>query len=283
MSTPFPSPVQERWLSLVESAECNLFLVAPFISRPPLEQVADILKRRQQPPNVQILTCISEHSLANGSLDVSALHDFVTAYPSSAIQHRETLHAKAYIADNHSAIVTSANLTRGGLLNNLEYSLLIQDAESVTQIRNDLERYASKASTLTTEDLQNFASETSALRNVQREAQRSIDAAKSEQLRALMDKMNREVLSIQVRGESTNSLFEKHILYVLEQLGPLTTPELHPFVQMEAPSLCDDDEDRVIDGVHFGKKWKHHVRNAQQSLKRKGRITLDAYRRWHLT
>ena len=98
-----------------------------------------------------------------------------------------------------------------------------------------------------------------------------------------MDKMNRQVLSIQARGESTNSLFEKHILYILEQLGPLTTQELHPFVQMEAPSLCNDDEDRIIDGVHFGKKWKHYVRNAQQSLKKKGRITLDADRRWRLT
>ena len=32
--------------------------------------------------------------------------------------------------------------------------------------------------------------------------------------------------------------------------------------------------DRVIGGVSFGKKWKHHVRNAQQRLQQKGAIRL---------
>ena len=40
--------------------------------------------------------------------------------------------------------------------------------------------------------------------------------------------------------------------------------------------------DRVIDGVHFGKRWKHYVRNAQQFLKRTGRVYYDGDR-WHMT
>jgi hypothetical protein len=39
--------------------------------------------------------------------------------------------------------------------------------------------------------------------------------------------------------------------------------------------LCDDEVDRVIDGRHFGKKWKHAVRTAQQHLRRKGLIALE--------
>lgn len=61
----------------------------------------------------------------------------------------------------------------------------------------------------------------------------------------------------------------------------LRTEELHPLIQLLHPDLCDDSVDRVIDGVHFDKKWKHCVRNAQQYLKRNGEIQFDGSR-WHL-
>ena len=61
----------------------------------------------------------------------------------------------------------------------------------------------------------------------------------------------------------------------------MRTEELHPLVQLLHPDLCDDSVDRVIDGEHFGKKWKHYVRNAQQYLKRHGEIRFDGSR-WHM-
>jgi len=54
----------------------------------------------------------------------------------------------------------------------------------------------------------------------------------------------------------------------------MSTEELHPLIQEAFPDLCDDDIDRIIDGRHFGKKWKHAVRTAQQHLKKKGLIKL---------
>jgi hypothetical protein len=36
------------------------------------------------------------------------------------------------------------------------------------------------------------------------------------------------------------------------------------------PDLCDDSVELVIHCERFGKAWKHHVRNAQQNLKRGG-------------
>ncbi|MCY4009277.1 MAG: phospholipase D-like domain-containing protein [Anaerolineaceae bacterium] len=283
MSQPFPSPVQDRFASLVESAEHNLFLTAPYITRPPLEEIASILQRRETPPAVQILTCIEESNLARGSFDAGALYDFASTFPQSIIQHREMLHAKVYIADAHSAIVTSANLTRGGLHSNLEYGILIQEATTVEQIQNDMNSYARLAANFTIDDLQILAEETPALIEAKRKAEKTINVSSSERLRTLLNQSNEHILGVQARGESTNSLFSKLVIYVLETLGPLTTQELHPFIQLEAPSLCDNNIDRVINGVRFGKKWKHNVRNAQKHLQRKGVITQDADRRWHLT
>ncbi|MEK7270344.1 MAG: hypothetical protein AAB215_05290 [Planctomycetota bacterium] len=46
-------------------------------------------------------------------------------------------------------------------------------------------------------------------------------------------------------------------------------------IQNIHPDICDDSIDRVIDGQHFGKKWKHFVRSAQQHLKQRGEIRLQ--------
>jgi hypothetical protein len=46
-------------------------------------------------------------------------------------------------------------------------------------------------------------------------------------------------------------------------------------IQEIHPDLCDDDVDRMIHGVRFGKNWKHAVRAAQQQLKRNGSIALQ--------
>jgi hypothetical protein len=54
----------------------------------------------------------------------------------------------------------------------------------------------------------------------------------------------------------------------------MPTAELHPLIQRIHPDLCDDSVDRVIDGKHFGKKWKHAVRTAQQHLKKIGKVEL---------
>ena len=61
----------------------------------------------------------------------------------------------------------------------------------------------------------------------------------------------------------------------------MSTVELHPKVQKLLPDLCDDSVELVIDGQHFGKRWKHAVRNAQQYLKLHGQIVFDG-KRWSL-
>ena len=86
-----------------------------------------------------------------------------------------------------------------------------------------------------------------------------------------------ELFKARARGKTTHGIFCDTVLYLLEREGPLETVELHPSVQHIHPDLCDDTIDRVIDGIHFGKKWKHYVRNAQQALKRQGLIGFDGH------
>lgn len=50
---------------------------------------------------------------------------------------------------------------------------------------------------------------------------------------------------------------------------------MNPLIQNLVPELCDDEVDRIINGVTFGRKWKHQVRNAQVQLRRDGIIVQE--------
>lgn len=75
-------------------------------------------------------------------------------------------------------------------------------------------------------------------------------------------------------SKTINGIFSDTILYLLKKKCPLNTKEINPLIQSIHPDICDDSIDRVIKGQHFGKKWKHLVRSAQQSLKNKDLIVL---------
>ena len=81
-------------------------------------------------------------------------------------------------------------------------------------------------------------------------------------------------------GRAPHTIFAQAIRHILES-GPASTADLHRAVQKIHSDLCDDSVDRVIDGEHFGKKWKHAVRTAQQHLKERGEIVLEN-RLWRL-
>jgi len=93
-------------------------------------------------------------------------------------------------------------------------------------------------------------------------------------------KADHEILRVRAAGRAPHSIFADAIQHFLRR-RPASTEELHQWVQAVHPDLCDDTVDRVIDGKHFGKKWKHAVRTAQQYLKRQGLVALRG-RQWHL-
>ena len=64
------------------------------------------------------------------------------------------LHAKVYIFDQNSAIVTSSNLTSSGLKSNIEYGIEVTDPLAIQQILDDMAAYWSTAEILTAEMLE---------------------------------------------------------------------------------------------------------------------------------
>jgi len=274
--TALKTPLLGDLKSLFSASRQTITVTSPFLSRFGLQTLQESVCQNQGNLQVTILTCVSVRNLSAGSIDIDALSEFCTTFPSSRVRNLPGLHAKVYIADLCEAIVTSANLTRGGLVGNYEYGIRITEARPVSAIHKDMIEYSGLGAGLEVADLLQLADATKELRAAARTNEKVFRTSSAwKKLSGKVNQIEESLLRQRVRGTSVNSVFADTLRYLLRS-GPMRTQDLEARVQGTHPDMCDDTIDRVIDGVHFGKKWKHMVRNTQQFLKRRGEIEFRA-------
>jgi hypothetical protein len=277
------SPWQQSFLDLISAAQLDLLIASPFVKVQATDRILSNLRERGVDRGIRVvlLTNLRPESMLNGSTDIEALSALGKSLPGFELVHLPSLHAKVYVADDRLAVVTSANLTQPGMTGNVEYGIALRDELVVRQIRRDLQGYAQLGASVGAAEIEVMLRETAELKQAFLRAERSI---RTEARRAFREKLGAahvRLLRQRAKGKTTQAVLSDTILFLLAQ-GPLRTTELHPLIQQLHPDICDDSIDRVIDGVHFGKRWKHHVRSAQQALKQTGRIRYSG-EKWHLT
>lgn len=277
------SPWTVAFDSLLSSVRDDLLLACPFVTRFATERILKHLNRARVRGSVRLrlITDLRPESSLAGSMDLEAVGELGKEVPGFKLTHLPSLHAKVYVADRRAAIVTSGNLTESGLRGNVEYGLAIADRSTVERIRTDLEGYASLGAEVSVGDVAAFSAEIRDLKKLFREAERSVRREAQRAFKERLASAHTALMRHRAKGKTTHAIFSDTLRFLLSK-GPLRTEELHPMVQLLHPDLCDDSIDRVIDGVSFGKKWKHFVRTAQQHLKRRGEIEFDGAR-WRIT
>ncbi|GMU41005.1 MAG: hypothetical protein AMXMBFR23_18710 [Chloroflexota bacterium] len=262
----------------VAAAQESVIIASPFIREPSARWLATHLA---DSVSVSVLTDIRADSIGSGSLDVSAL-TFLSRERGATITTLRGMHAKVIVADNHAAVITSGNLTPSGIDRNFEYGVRLTDPVTVRQARDDLERYSTLGVPLDTEALGKAATIADRLRAEHAEVVRGQPSDSERRLREVIRQADRQFMAAQVGSRSATRFFRDALAVALDE-GPKTTAELAPIVQSLIPDFCDDTEELVINGQHFGKAWKHRLRNAQQAMKRAGEVTYDAKSRtWRL-
>lgn len=274
------SPWAAEFDAFGHSIRERALLVTPFIAREPLERMADILGKNP-PPQVDILTNLAVDSMLQGTIDLDAIVSFCQRIPLTTVRHLPGLHAKVYVADDHLAIVTSGNLTYAALHRNYEYGIRITDGDMVRKIAQDLQEYGSLGSAVALPELEQVAAIAKTLRAGYEDTVRAARGEVSREFERQREAVRESLRTIRAQaGESTNSIFARTILYLLKD-NSLTTPQINAAIAAIHPDLCDDSIDRVINGVSFGRRWKHMVRNAQLHLRRSGLIQREG-RSWSL-
>ena len=279
--TMLRSPFEGHLRHLFKQARDNVMVVSPFVTQYGLDVLEESLGGDAQARGLTIMTNITANTVQHGALDLRSLAAFSTSKSACRVHNLPGLHAKIYVVDETTAIVTSANLTRGGLTANYEYGALVRDKASARQICTDMLDYADLGAEVSASDLARLAALAEALHDAADGAEKEVRrSAPWRKFSKEVDHLKDELLRQRVRHKSVNSIFADTVRYLL-RFQAMTTPELEAHVQAIHPDMCDDSIDRVIDGMRFGKKWKHMVRNTQQFLKKRGEITLRDGR-WHL-
>lgn len=289
--------IKSPWLPVFDqfagSIRESAIIAAPYITREPVERFASILRSRRKSVSVDLLTNLHADSLIDGSLDIGALVWLCARIPGTTVRHLGNLHAKAYVADGHTAIVTSANLTNGGLSRNKELGVAITDPDRVQDIAEDLRSYGNLGVLVPADALSDFDAMTQQARASKARVDRSRSATAVAAHNAIRNDMNQRLVTMRTAGEeftadpkaSITAQFCEAIEYVLRQNGPMSTRDMNPLIKDLKPELCDDNADLVINGVSYGRDWKHKVRNAQVQLRRNGTIVQEGgrYSPWRLT
>ena len=258
--------------SIIKESKENIFISSPFVTQNGVDFITKHLSDEfKENGKFTFLTNLSPSNIIQGSNNPNIFKNLSNEIRNLNIWHLPKLHAKVYIADYNKSIVTSGNLTNGGLFTNFEYGIQVNNNEKTKRIYKDINQYCQLGSLI---DFQTLDS----LVNISSKIIKSVtkrDNSISKEISNLLESAQKELIKDRLNVGAIHNVFSKSILYILERNSAgLRTEHIHLEIQEIHPDLCDDSIDRIIEGKSFGKKWKHAVRTSQQHLKKNGLIIL---------
>ena len=142
------SPWRIEFNAFVGEAKNTLRVVAPFYSSEPVTELLRRCKSRKK----FFLLALEEQAVKGNFQSTSALRAILKD-PNAEVRFIRNLHAKFVIADGQAAIVTSANLTGGGLDNNIEMGVRFDDLLTVKHLVHHFDALWAKAATISAKEL----------------------------------------------------------------------------------------------------------------------------------
>lgn len=119
----------EHFLEQIKGIK-HIKLISPFIS----ENMVNHLIKNWEGESIQVITRFNLNDFRSGISSLKALKKLVDLR--AEIKGIKDLHSKAYIFDEKSVIITSANFTNGGFLNNYELGVKTAIPEQVFETLN---------------------------------------------------------------------------------------------------------------------------------------------------
>jgi len=125
------SPWENLFFDLIKNSKNSIYLASPFIKYNTASKIVENCGAKNI--DIRFINSFKLSNFYNGASDLEALRILDSCNIKQKSVHK--LHAKVFIFDN-KAIITSGNLTSGGLKNNYEYGILIKD-DLVDNIKQD--------------------------------------------------------------------------------------------------------------------------------------------------
>lgn len=126
------SPWKNELLDLASRSDNSIKITSPFIKD---NICSDLLNAKGSETKIHLITSFKIGNIYNGSLDIAALEKIIGN--KGIVSNFPRLHSKIYIFDDREIIITSGNLTNGGLINNFEYGIYSNDPILVSEVVSD--------------------------------------------------------------------------------------------------------------------------------------------------
>lgn len=259
--------------SLINESNDEIFISSPFVTQNGVDFILKNFNTEfRENGRFIFLTNFSPINIIQGSNNPKVFENLHSSIKNLNIWHLPKLHAKVYISDRKKSIITSGNLTNGGLFSNFEYGIQINEEIETQKIYQDINQYCQLGSLIDGDTLNSLIEISSQITKKVPKTEINI----SSEIKNLLESAQNELVRGRLNVDAVHNVFSKTILYVLEKNSEgLKTEDIHQEIREIHPDLCDDRVDRIIDGKSFGKKWKHAVRTSQQHLKKSGLIILE--------
>ena len=132
MITTVITPWEDKFYNMVSECETQIRITSPFIKSNIVTKLYDNMKENVK---LDVVTSCKLMNFYKRVTDIEAL-SFILEKGGRLLNY-QNLHSKIYIFDDKKAIITSSNLTKGGLHTNYEYGIELDEQNLVKRIIND--------------------------------------------------------------------------------------------------------------------------------------------------
>lgn len=130
MSDILFGPWDDEFNQLLDKSSRVVRIISPFVSS---DGIIPITKKLEKGTAVYLITRLNDRDFLSGASSIEALVKIVQSAGKICAQSAR-LHAKLYIFDAFSAIVTSSNLTKFGRVSNLEVGVCFSESEKIQNL-----------------------------------------------------------------------------------------------------------------------------------------------------
>lgn len=126
------TPWKKNLLELVAQSKKSIKITSPFVKENICNELINVKNKNTK---IELITSFKLMNIYSGSLDLSGLETVIQN--NGVVKNFPKLHSKIYLFDDQKVIISSGNLTNGGLINNYEYGIFTEDKEFVSTVVDD--------------------------------------------------------------------------------------------------------------------------------------------------
>ena len=128
------NPWKAEFLKHISDCDDSIRITTPFIKD---DICREMLSAKKESVLLELVTSLKLMNAYSGVLDLSALRRIING--NGSVKNYPKLHSKIYLFDNKKVIITSGNMTKGGMERNFEYGIYTEEHEIINKVLNDFE------------------------------------------------------------------------------------------------------------------------------------------------